>query len=210
LQSAFTHSAFSPNTFDGGVRRGDVPASRTMGHHSIIGAVRVAQMRSDSAVCDHVSTQFKTSAGHHFQCYGDTVGQWDVGTESTASYGTFAPPPTTNALDNSNGNTTAFLYDGIYAKTGLAVPAGLVKKERALPHSGLTMTNKLHTEYLSPTHAVLFDPRDGHTLNAEAVVRLVQSNFVDLHTRGTCHHDGAPPPLSKPLTTPPCTTRCST
>jgi hypothetical protein len=181
LQSAFSHSAFSPNTFDGSVRRPDVPAGSTMGHNIIIGAVRIAQLRSKPAECASVDPRIVQNS-RQFRCYGDPHGEWTDDSEATAAFGAYSPPNTT--LLPPGAATVRFARDGVYGRTGMPAPAGTVELEREMPRTA-EYSKRLHATYSAPTHAVLLDPRDGLAVNHAVLQSLTAegADYIDLHTR---------------------------
>ena len=172
MQSAFVHSAFSPYTFDAGAAtQNDIKAGSVFGHNVLVGGVRIAQLRSRPSACS--ATPGLDDSGHKFKCFGDERGDWSKETESLVPFGSFSPPA------RNASAATPFLRDGIHGVTGLPVRGGEVARERSMPHSSM-YTKKLHHTYLSPTHAVMLDARDGLLENARAVENLTASGYIDL------------------------------
>jgi hypothetical protein len=201
LDSGFAHSAFSPNSFDGSVRREDAPAGTIHGQNTIIGAVRIAQLRDVLGSCPGSQP---TGA---YQCYGAGANTkvWDMAHESTAAFGLYSPPAgnSANSANSSSGGggggggvlpkrvgggvlhnnaTTRFLRNGIFGTSGAPVPGETVRDERAMWRQSF-YTKNLHATYPAPSHAVLFDPRDGLAANSAVVRNLTAAGYIDLQTR---------------------------
>jgi hypothetical protein len=193
LQSAFVHTAFSPNTFDGATRRADVPAGRVLGANVILGAVRIAQLRAAPTVCpgpgkirhsSHAAAPPIGPGSSGFRCF-----EWGEEAEAEGAFGHFTPPlPDPNnatavlAGAAAAARPTPFLRNGIYATTGAPVAGDPVTVERGFRYS-FSYTDRLHQRLGSPTHAVSFNPRDGLAANSAAVRNLTRSGFIDLQTR---------------------------
>jgi hypothetical protein len=180
--SALVPVAFSPtSTFDGSDSRADMPPGRVLSYGKIMGAIRVAQLRSKRRDCGLPGALRQADQAEDLRCYGDDVGGWSEASEATAAYGGFqgvqAPNGTGTGL-----LTTAFLRDGIHGRTGEAAQAGSVAQERALLFGAYT-SKRLFSRYGAPTHAVLLNPADGEAINAAVVANLAASQYIDLHTR---------------------------
>jgi len=188
LDSAFKHTAFSPATFDGGVRHtGATPRLHfrkgyALSFNKIVGTVRIGQLRARKTACakDQVPDELKwgtsSTSAHNYTCYGnvETSGAWDQSFEDTAAYGNFTAPRT--------NLSTTFRYDGIVGATGAPLPTGTVQSLRG-QDGQVWSSSQTGLKYDTPSHWVLLDPTQGVAENGAAIGAFFDSGYVDLHTR---------------------------
>jgi hypothetical protein len=163
FQSGFTHSAFSPNTFDSSDRIAGMLPGYTLGANKIVGAIRVSQTRVKRGVCGSIPAELGES-GHAFQCWEDT--------EPMEPFGNFS-------------------FDGIhhqFERAGIklypeyeTLPAEILAKERVGSYSSY-ISKRLEIPYDSPAWAVLLDPTAPIATNEAAILALVNGKYVDLQT----------------------------
>jgi len=188
MDSAFKHAAFSVNTNPIDPRnpqrypknaRMHVPAGYTLMNNKIVGPIRLGQLRvTRNGTCPDVPKELSMGAAgapHRYECFGAAggAGMWTHAGEDAAPFASFA---------NASNVAAPFPYDGVKAVTGEALPAGTVKKSRGM-HGQSYTSHKTGYTYDTPSHWVLFDPRDGKDVNEAAIKSLTDSRYIDLQTR---------------------------
>jgi hypothetical protein len=191
LEGPFVRAVFSPDTFDadrlwrfdGGAPRGSM-----LGKGKVLGAVRVAQLRTRAMDCSGTVPPALKGAGGAgnasaggsatwaatWQCYAPGLGAsaFDAAQENRTAFGQFGTAPLPQ--------NRPFLYHGIRA-SDYTLLAGRVDEARAV--LGSSFESRHGNDYPAPAFAVAFDPTEGAARGAEQVGLLRSGRYVGLGTR---------------------------
>jgi hypothetical protein len=193
LLAGFSHTTFSPSTFNGDSEwkfAGGKNDGYMHGYNKFIGAVRLSQIRANKAECNsNVPDALREMGNLTYHCYGE----WGSGLvfgnaifvdENVSDFG-MLHKRTYDIDGNPSGIVPGFSfpfpYDGMQGTTRDLLPEGTVAEQRAKGYS--SDTTKLWNTYPSPSHAVTFDPAMSRDDASNLIKDLLHSDYIDLHTR---------------------------
>jgi hypothetical protein len=195
LQSGFSHSAFSPHTFNGiDLGAGRMSPGYTLGPNKIVGAVRISQVRKKRGPCTESPSELGLN-GHQFYCLGEGFESgeplgphgnltWNHKWVSDAHNTTREEDWASTGFDNDANELSYYQFERAGIKLSPQyerLPADSVEKERATSHSGY-FGKRLESSYESPAWAVLLDPTAPEKVNEQAVVALAKGRYIDQQT----------------------------
>jgi hypothetical protein len=191
MEGPLVHTVASSDTFDGArpteseTQQGRALPTKgsVLGYSKILGGVRIAQIRARKRDCDQDVPPALQGVGSKWDCYGKYYTgfefgnrQFDLGEESTETYGSLSWPDTSNRYN--------FTYDGMQVNATEAhyLKDGFVKEERDRLFSSFTTPVYWNT-YPTPSHAVIFDPAMGVDELIDLIKQLAEGRYIDLETR---------------------------
>jgi hypothetical protein len=193
LLGAFSHTTFSPSTFNGDGEwkfAGGKNMGTMHGYNKFLGSARLSQVRANKALCDdRVPAALKEGGNMSYHCYGD----WGTGVvfgntifvdENRSDFSmlhrrTYHDDGSVTIDNPTDG--FAIPFDGMTGTTRELLPPGTVDGQRAKKYS--SDTTKLWNTYPSPSHSITFDPKMSRTEAAHLIKDLMHSDYIDLHTR---------------------------
>jgi hypothetical protein len=180
LQGPLVETVFGPATFDGDEQwrfQEGKQGGTALGYSAFLGAIKISQLRASKTDCSSdVSKVLALSDDSRWYCYKssmiNSVGErdFDVSMESTDAYG---------SIEGWDG--PAFRFDGRNGFTGESLREGNVKESRTKWFHNFYSDEFI--TYPSSAFAITLDSHQGREAAREALVKIQNASYIDLHTK---------------------------